>query len=228
MMSGSAGERQRNDATAGPPGADSRSVARSNAPCGPGLLLVISGPSGVGKTTIVREIVRRTDGYFSVSATTRAPGPGERDGIDYWFLDPPTFERWIIEDRFLEVAQVFGRHWYGTPTEPVDRAVAEGRVAVLDIDVQGAESVRHKRPDAFSIFILPPGEAELLRRLRTRGRDDEAAIERRFGEAQREIERAQREGTYDAFVVNDDLAAAIDAVEQLVRERRSRVAREAS
>lgn len=185
-----------------------------------GLLLVISGPSGVGKTTIVHEIVRRFDGVFSVSATTRAPGPRERDGVDYWFIDRERFQKWIDEDRFLEVAQVFGGNWYGTPAEPVDRAVAEGRVAVLDIDVQGAESVRRKRPDAFAIFILPPDADELLRRLRERGREDEAAIERRFAEAQREIERAHLPKTYDAFVVNDDLASAVDEVERLVRERR--------
>lgn len=210
MMSGSAGKQQRDGGTTDADGARG----------GSGLLLVISGPSGVGKTTIVHEIVRRVGGHFSVSATTRPPGPGERDGVDYWFVDAPTFQQWVDEDRFLEVAQVFGRNWYGTPSEPVDRAVGEGRIAILDIDVQGAESVRQKRPQAFSIFILPPSEEELLRRLRTRGRDDASSIERRFGEAQREIERARRAGTYDAFVINDDLAAAIDAVERLVYERR--------
>jgi len=194
----------------------------------PGLLLVISGPSGVGKTTIVHEIVHRFGGVFSVSATTRDPGPGERHGIDYWFIEPAQFQRWIDEDRFLEHAQVFGRHWYGTPAEPVDRAVAEGRVAVLDIDVQGAESVRHRRPGAFAIFVLPPSDEELLRRLHARGRDDDAAIARRFAEAQHEMERARIGGTYDAFVVNDDLAATIDEVERLVRARHAGTDREAA
>lgn len=186
---------------------------------GAGLLVVISGPSGVGKTTIVHEIVRRFGGFFSVSATTRPPGPAERDGVDYWFLDEATFARWRDEDRFLETAWVFGRNWYGTPAEPVDKAVAAGRIAVLDIDVQGAESVRARRPGAFSVFLLPPSEEELLRRLRARAREDQQSIDRRFGEAQREIERARREGTYDAFIVNDDLAAAIDEVERLIRAR---------
>ncbi len=187
-----------------------------------GLLLVLSGPSGVGKTTIVHELVRRFGGHFSVSATTRAPGPGERHGVDYWFVDLPTFRRWVEEDRFLEVAQVFGGDWYGTPAEPVDRALAEGTLAILDIDVQGAESVRRKRPGMLGIFVLPPDDETLLRRLRARGRDDEAAIRRRFAEARLEMERARRPGTYDAFVVNDDLAATIDQVAGLVAERLAR------
>jgi len=223
MTSGGGDERHRSD-----PARPVSPGAAAASPHARGLLLVISGPSGVGKTTIVHEIVRRLDGVFSVSATTRAPGPGEHDGVDYWFIDPPTFQHWVDENRLLEVAQVFGRDWYGTPAEPVDRAVAEGRVAVLDIDVQGAESVREKRPGAFAIFVMPPSEQELLRRLRSRARDDEAAIERRFAEAQREIERARGEGTYDAFVVNDDLAAATDAVERLVRERLTSIGREAA
>jgi len=189
---------------------------------GRGLLVVLSGPSGVGKTTIVHELLRRFDGEFSISATTRSAGPGERNGVDYWFIDPPTFQDWIGQDRFLEHAQVFGRHWYGTPAEPVDRAVKEGRLAVLDIDVQGAESVRRKRPGMFGIFILPPNDEELLRRLRGRGRDDEEAIQRRFTEARREIERARTKGTYDAFVVNDDLPATVEQVASLVAERMGR------
>ena len=129
-------------------------------PSAPGTLLVIAGPSGVGKTTIVHDLVRRFGGTFSVSATTRAPGPGERDGVDYWFIDEPTFQRWIDEDRFLEHAQVFGRSWYGTPEDPVRREIARGRLVILDIDVQGAENVRRKVPEMLGIFVLPPDEAE--------------------------------------------------------------------
>lgn len=186
---------------------------------GRGLLLVISGPSGVGKTSIVREVLTRFGGDFSVSATTRAAGPGEVDGRDYLFIDERTFQRMIDADLFLEHAQVFGRNWYGTPREPVERAIAQGRIVALDIDVQGAEQVRARHPDAFGIFILPPSEDELLRRLRARGREDDAAIMRRFAESTREIARAKSGRTYDAFVTNDDLHAATEAVCALIAAR---------
>jgi guanylate kinase len=184
-----------------------------------GLLVVVSGPSGVGKTSIVRALLERLDAAFSVSATTRAPTARERDGVDYWFIDRDRFQQWIDEGRFLEYAQVFGRSWYGTPREPVERQLAEGRVVLLDVDVQGAASVRRMMPQAFSVFVLPPSDEELLRRLRSRGRDDEEAIARRFAEARNEIDFARSSGVYDAFVVNDDLARSIATIEGLVRSR---------
>lgn len=188
----------------------------------PGLLLVVSGPSGVGKTSIVHDVLSRFGGEFSVSATTRAPGPGEVDGRDYRFIDEPTFQRMIDAGEFLEHAQVFGRSWYGTPRAPVERAIAAGRLVALDIDVQGAEQVRSRHPGALAIFILPPSEDELLRRLRARGREDEQAIMRRFAESTREIARARAGVTYDAFVVNADLAAATGQVVRLIAERLGR------
>jgi len=190
-------------------------------PAHPGLLLVIAGPSGVGKSTIVHGLMREFNAAFSVSATTRAPSPGERDGIDYFFVDRATFQRWIDEDRFLEHAQVFGRDWYGTPRDAVQRQLDDGRLVILDIDVQGAENVRRAMPGMLGVFILPPGEDELLRRLRARGREDESAIQRRFAESRSEIARARAGQTFDAFVVNDDLARCTEAVAAIVRTRLS-------
>ncbi len=184
-----------------------------------GLLLVVSGPSGVGKTTMVHEVIRRLGGEFSVSATTRARSERERDDVDYHFVDSPTFQRYIDEDRFLEFAQVFGRNWYGTLQAPVIDALGQGKLIVLDIDVQGAKNVKLRIPSAFTVFILPPNEDALLNRLRARGREEESAIERRFLEAKKEIDFAHSSGVYDAFVVNDDLEVAIDQLTDLVRVR---------
>jgi len=199
---------------------DGQRPAAADGPAPKGLLLVLSGPSGVGKTTIVHELIRRFGGLFSVSATTRARAPTERDGVDYFFVDEPTFRRWVDEDRFLEYAHVFGRTWYGTPEAPVREQLAQGKLVVLDIDVQGAEEVRRKMPDMLGVFVLPPSEEELLKRLRARGREDEAAIERRFAESKLEIARARAGTTFDAFVVNDALPRVIDEVATLVAARR--------
>ena len=184
-----------------------------------GLLLVLSGPSGVGKTSIVHELLRRFDGVFSVSATTRQAGPGEVDGRDYQFITESEFQNMINEDRFLEYAQVFSRSWYGSPREPIEAALKNGRLAILDIDVQGAEIVRAKYPQMYGVFVLAPSEEELLHRLRLRGREDEAAIQRRFAASTKEIARARIGKTYDDFVVNDDLARATDTICTLVAKR---------
>jgi guanylate kinase len=195
---------------------DAMNMAKPN-----GLLLVVSGPSGVGKTTIVHEVIRRLGGEFSVSATTRARSERERDGVDYHFVDQATFQKWIDAGRFLEYAQVFGRSWYGTLQDQVEHALGEGKLIVLDIDVQGAKNVKQKMPRAFTVFVMPPSEDTLLKRLHARGREDEAAIQRRFAEAKTEIDFAKTSGVYDAFVVNDDLEIAIDQLCDLVRVRRA-------
>ena len=193
----------------------------TNRPEDDGLLLVVSGPSGVGKTTIVHRLIQRFDGVFSVSATTRPRTEAEVDGVDYHFMDEATFQGWVDEGRFLEHAQVFGRSWYGTPREPIDTRIAEGRLVVLDIDVQGAIQVRRAMPEAFGIFILPPDEDTLLERLRRRGREDAATIERRFAEARHEMATARTCGAYDAFVTNDDLHRAIEEIAERVSIRRT-------
>ena len=140
---------------------------------------------------------------------------------DYIFLDEAEFQRWIDADRFLEYAQVFGRSWYGTPREPVEADLAQGKIVVLDIDVQGAIQVHETMPSSYGIFVLPPSEDELLQRLRHRGREDEETIERRFAEARHEMQTARTCTAYEEFVVNDDLEKAALNVIELVRLRRS-------
>ncbi len=186
-----------------------------------GMLLVISGPSGVGKTTIVREVEKRLGAAFSVSATTRPRSPSEVDGRDYYFLDESEFTARLERGEFLEHACVFGKYWYGTPREPVERLLDEGRLVILDIDVQGARQVKEAMPEAFTVFILPPNEEVLLERLRNRRRDDPQAIERRFAVARDEIAFAHKSGCYDALVVNDDLEAAIAQIVELAATYRA-------
>ncbi len=185
-----------------------------------GLLLVISGPSGVGKTTIVHRIRKQLGGQFSVSATTRPRSAEEKEGEDYLFVTPEAFEDMVDADAFLEYAEVFGRHAYGTPREPVEAALHAGELILLDIDVQGAQQVRERMPSAFMLFILPPNDVELRRRLEGRGRDDEEAITRRFAEARREIDLATSRDLYDAFIVNDALDRAVEEACELISARR--------
>lgn len=174
-----------------------------------GMLLVICGPSGVGKTTITHAVEKQIPGaVFSVSCTTRAITSKDREGVDYFFVTDESFDRLISENAFLEHAGVFGKR-YGTPKQWVTDRLAEGKLVILEIDVQGAVSVKKHVPDAFCIFVLPPSEEELLTRLRSRGREDESKIQRRFGEARREIEVARNCGVYDVFLVNRTLEAAV-------------------
>ncbi|MHC5007648.1 MAG: guanylate kinase [Planctomycetota bacterium] len=187
--------------------------------CQRGLLLVISGPSGTGKTTIARAVEGRLDGTFSVSATTRPQSQIETGGRDYDFVSEPEFQERVRSGALLEYAQVFGKHWYGTPRQPVETQMAEGRLVILDIDVQGALQVRESMPEALMVFVVPPNDDELLRRLRDRGREGEAAIQRRFAEARKEIDIARTSGAFDATVVNDDLEQAITETCRLVEQR---------
>lgn len=180
---------------------------------------MLSGPSGVGKTSILHRLLRRFDAVFSVSCTTRPAAAGEVDGRDYRFIGEAAFKAMIDRGEFLEHAQVFGRNWYGTPRAPIEAALAEGRLVVLDIDVHGARQVRQRMPEVLGIFILPPSDEELHRRLAERGREDAAAIERRFAEARREIEAARAPRLYDAFVVNAELDAATEEVARIVAAR---------
>lgn len=184
-----------------------------------GLLLVVSGPSGVGKTTITRFLIDRLDAVFSVSLTTRKKTAADVEGRDYHFVSTEEFQRAIADDELLEHACVFNRDYYGTPRRAVNEALAAGRIMILEIDVQGAIQVRESMPEAFLVFILPPDDETLLRRLRQRGRESIADIDRRFQEARNEIALAHSSGAYDAFVVNESVDAAVDSVCKLVRNR---------
>ncbi len=186
-----------------------------------GMLAVISGPSGVGKTTITRAIERSVpDAVFSVSATTRPKTDADVGGVDYHFLTREDFDQREAAGEFLETAEFAGNK-YGTLREPVEGELQRGRLMILEIDVQGAIAVKQQLPEMFGLFILPPSEETLLERLRTRKREPEDVIQRRFAEARREIEQAKASNAYDAFVVNEDLDAAIDEALRLIKQARA-------
>ncbi len=186
------------------------------------MLLIISGPSGAGKTTITRGVERSVpDAVFSVSATTRARTPIDVEGVDYHFVDDAEFERMRGAGEFLESAGVYGKK-YGTPRAWVEEQLRRGRLVILEIDVKGAEQVKRIIPQAFCLFILPPSDEALLERLRARKRDDEAAIQRRYAAAQAEIAHARQSGIYDHFIVNDSLERAIAEAYEYVTDERAR------
>jgi len=185
-----------------------------------GMLLIISGPSGVGKTTITRGVERSISGsVFSVSCTTRDKTPADVEGLDYHFITDAEFDRMKAAGEFLETAEIYGRK-YGTPRDWVLGQLERGRLVILEIDVEGAKQVKGKLPDAYSIFILPPDDQTLLQRLRDRKREDEEKILRRFAAAQREIAEAQVCGVYDQFITNRVLDESIHTAIDLVRNAR--------
>jgi len=188
-----------------------------------GLLLVVSGPAGVGKGSINQALVTRNrDMRMSVSATTRAPRPGEIDGVHYFFKSESEFASMIEAGAFLEYMRVFGMHYYGTPKSFVEEELAEGRCVILEIDVQGAKRVKEAYPDAVMIFVAPPSMSELKTRLINRGTESAEAVERRFSTAIRELDEAQ---DYDYVVVNDILDLAVARMEHIVSAERCRAAR---
>ncbi len=182
-----------------------------------GKLVIISGPSGVGKSTICREIVSRIENvHLSISATTRPKGRSEIDGKDYYFISREDFQQRLDKDMFLEYAEVFG-NLYGTPKEKVDEALAKGEIIILEIDVQGGEQVKEIYPDAIMIFILPPAQKDLAERMNGRGRgEDEKIAKRRIEQAGTEIAAAWQH--YTNMVINDNLDVAVNEVEQIIKQ----------
>jgi guanylate kinase len=187
-----------------------------------GMLLIISGPSGVGKTTITRGVERSIpDAVFSVSCTTRPKTGADVDGVDYHFITDAEFDRMKAAGEFLESANIYGKQ-YGTPRAWVEEQIRRGRLVILEIDVQGGRQVKAKIPDAFGVFVLPPTEDALLERLRARKREDETAIQKRFAEAKREMAVARGGGVYDVFLVNEKVEESIRRAVDAVNAQRAR------
>ena len=178
-----------------------------------GRLFIVSGPSGVGKSTVLRTLLeRREDARFSVSATTRPIREGEIDGVDYHFVSVETFREWIAQDDFLEYAEYVG-NFYGTPRKFVEAGLDAGMDIVLDIEIQGAAQVERRSPEAVTIFIGPPSWAELERRLTARGTNTPEDIQRRLARAKVEIQNAY---AYDYFVINDSVENAVRELDAIM------------
>lgn len=178
-----------------------------------GKTFILCGPSGVGKGTVVARLLASNPTlYFSVSATTRLPRPGEQDGVHYHFLSREQFQQWIDEDAFLEHAEFVG-NCYGTPKLYVDRAMEQGRDVILDIEIQGADQVHRKRPEAVRIYVAPPSWAELERRLIGRGTENMDKVRSRLARGREEFAAAKN---FDYFVINDTVDRAVAEISAIM------------
>lgn len=185
-----------------------------------GALIVVSAPSGCGKSTILKRLMdRRENLRFSISATTRAPRPGERDGVDYFFVSRAEFRQMILNDAFLEYAQ-YVDNFYGTPRAAVEAQLAQARDVYLDIEVQGAMQVKRNRPETLLIFVMPPSMEELERRLTSRGDVDPEIVRLRLKEAEREI---SLRGKFDYVVVNEDIDRVADEISNLIDKFKAKI-----
>jgi guanylate kinase len=177
-------------------------------------LAVLAGPTAVGKGTIAADVRRHhPEIWISVSATTRAPRPGEQDGVHYWFVSDEEFDRMVADHELLEWAVVHKAARYGTPRQPVEQALADGRLALLEIDLQGARQVREQMPEAFFVFLMPPSWDELVRRLVGRGTESDEERERRLDTAREEL---AAEAEFDATIVNHEVHAAAEELVALL------------
>lgn len=184
-----------------------------------GHLIIISASSGSGKSTLIKSLFKKMDGlFFSVSATTRRPRPGEADGVSYYFVSIPQFEAMIKNNELLEYAEYAG-NYYGTPRNSVMSNLYAGKDVILDIDVQGAKLVKKKMPEAVMVFLMPPNLAELERRLRLRRTDNDEEISCRLEIAEKEFTEADK---YDYVVINDDLEKAVDEIASIITSVRGK------
>lgn len=179
----------------------------------PGKLIVLTGPSGVGKGTLLRSLRQRhPELYLSISTTTRPPRLGEVDAQDYYFVSHTKFEQMIAEGKLLEWAEYTG-NYYGTPRQPVENQIQQGRSVILEIELKGARQIRQSVPDGLQIFIMPPSVSELERRIRNRGQDSQVAIARRLARAREEMSAANE---FDLQIVNDDFNKALASIEAAI------------
>jgi guanylate kinase len=184
--------------------------------------MIVSGPSGVGKSTVCRRLAERLDALLSVSMTTRPRRPAEVDGEAYWFVSHDEFRRRIDEGRILEYAEVYGGHLYGTPAEPVLEALDAGRVVLLEIEINGTVQVKRRLPEAIGVYMLAPSPEDQKNRLEGRRQDSAAAMAERLSKADGEIRYAQECGAYSHFVVNREIEETVDTLARIVAEARTR------
>jgi guanylate kinase len=177
-------------------------------------LIIITGPSGVGKGTVVKELLdRNKDIWLSISATTRNPRIGEKDGENYYFISDEKFKDMIDKKEFLEWAQ-FAGNYYGTPLSTVNEKIEKGFIVLLEIEVEGAKQIKEKFPEALSIFLLPPSKAELEKRIRNRGTEKEEAIDRRLSRADYEIASSDE---FDFVLINHDVDETVKEVFKIIK-----------
>ncbi len=188
-----------------------------------GILTVVSGFSGAGKGTIMRELMREYNDFYglSISATTRAPRPGETDGVEYFFRTREEFEQMIAQEALIEHASYVG-NYYGTPREYVEEQLAAGKDVILEIEIQGALKVKRRFPDTLLLFVMPPSAKELKKRLLGRGTESMEVIESRLARA---LEESEGIGAYDYLVINDVLPACVKEVHEIIQNEHYRVSR---
>ena len=185
-----------------------------------GQLIVFSGPSGVGKGTVLKEFLKNKENVsLSISATTRSPREGEQDAVHYYFLSKEEFEKKIQDGNMLEYAQ-YNQNYYGTPKDKVDEALANGKDVILEIEVQGALQIKEKCPNSLLVFVMPPNWEELEKRLVGRGTEDEETIKNRLNIAKKELQQAVH---YDYILVNDEVEAAAERLNDIINAGRCRI-----